>query len=173
MDIEAYLPDIIIIDTATLGEKQVKFLKKLNQTTRFTHIPKIFLTIKGLTVDRIDGYNSGCDAYVSKPFDPEELEAIINNLIKKSKNRLSWIINTLIKIKRIRINFLEKTNFSQIKQIKITSQETEVLKKVSQNKSNLEIAEELKTTKRNIERHISRLLNKTNMNTRSELKQLN
>lgn len=148
-------------------------LKVLTETPKFKHIPKIFLTIKGLTEDRINGYNQGCDAYLSKPFDPEELEAIINNLATKGKNQVSWLLNTYVKLKKIRLNFLEKGALSYSSQINLTKQENIILKKVKQDKTNSEIAEELKTTKRNIEKHISRLLSKTNMNSKLELKQLN
>ena len=39
-----------------------------------------------MTEDRIKGYNIGCRAYLSKPFDPEELIAIIDNILFDRKN---------------------------------------------------------------------------------------
>ena len=148
-------------------------LKVVTENSKFKHIPKIFLTIKGLTEDRINGYKQGCDAYVSKPFDPEELEAIIINLVNNKKNKISWLLNVYTKIKKIRVNFLEKTFLDYKKQINLTSQEHIILKKIKQYKTNPEIAQELQTTKRNVEKHISRILTKTNMNNRFELQQLN
>ena len=171
--LENELPDILIIDTSMLTKQQEEFVKNLNRTSRFNHIPKIFLTIKGLTEDRINGYKSGCDAYLSKPFDPEELEAIINNVIIQGKNRSSWILETYLKIKKIRLDFLESTVSNYRLKIYVTKQENEILKKILDGKTNSEIAYDLQTTKRNVERHISRLLNKTNSKTRLELKQLN
>jgi len=41
-----------------------------------------------MTSDRIQGYNAGCDAYLSKPFDPEELEALIKSLIERRRQSL-------------------------------------------------------------------------------------
>ena len=36
-----------------------------------------------MTGDRIQGYNAGVDAYMSKPFDPEELVAVVSNLMQR------------------------------------------------------------------------------------------
>lgn len=44
-------------------------------------IPIVLLTAKGLTSDRIQAYKSGVDVFLSKPFAPEELLAIVDNLI--------------------------------------------------------------------------------------------
>lgn len=44
-------------------------------------IPVVLLTAKGLTSDRIQGYKAGADVFLSKPFAPEELLSIIDNLI--------------------------------------------------------------------------------------------
>jgi DNA-binding NarL/FixJ family response regulator len=44
-------------------------------------IPVVLLTAKGLTLDRIQGYKAGADVFLSKPFAPEELLSIIDNLI--------------------------------------------------------------------------------------------
>ena len=65
-----------------------QFLKKLREDARFQTIPVVFLTARGMTSDRIQGYNAGCDAYLSKPFDPEELEALIKSLIERRRQSL-------------------------------------------------------------------------------------
>jgi len=50
-------------------------------------IPIIFLTAKGLKEDRITGFKTGCDDYITKPFSSEELslriEAILRRCVKK------------------------------------------------------------------------------------------
>jgi DNA-binding response OmpR family regulator len=44
-------------------------------------LPVVLLTAKGKVEDRIDGYKLGADAYLLKPFDPDELLSIINGLL--------------------------------------------------------------------------------------------
>lgn len=171
-ELQVYFPDILIINTNLVNKEQEEILKTINKINKVKYIPKIFLTIKSLTEDRIDGYNSGCDAYISKPFDPEELEAIINNLVKQNRNRLAWLVQTYLKIKKIKINFLKIVDKEYVFGIPITTQEEKILKKILERKTNLEIATELKLTKRTIERYVTRLLHKTNLNIRTELTQL-
>ena len=48
-------------------------------------LPIVFLTARGMTKDRIEGYNAGVDAYLSKPFDPDELVAIVTNLLTRKE----------------------------------------------------------------------------------------
>lgn len=168
-EIETYFPDIIIININVLNQQQEKLVQTLNKINKVKYIPKIFLTINSLTEDRINGYNLGCDSYLSKPFDPEELEAIINNLVKQTKMRVTWLLETYIKIKKIKINFLETVSKEYVSNIPITIQEKKIINKITEKKTNVEIASELKLTRRTVERIVSRLLNKTNMSTRADL----
>ncbi len=171
-ELETYFPDIVIININVLNQQQEKLVQNLNKINKVKYIPKIFLTINSLTEDRITGYNLGCYAYVSKPFDPEELEAIINNLVKQTKMRVTWLLETYIKIKKIKINFLKTVSKEYVSNIPITIQEKKIISKITEKKTNIEIASELKITKRTVERIVSRLLNKTNMNTRADLVKL-
>lgn len=56
------------------------------QYALLSHVPVVLLSAKGLTQDRIAGYDSGADAYLTKPFSPEELVAIVDNVIQRSQN---------------------------------------------------------------------------------------
>ena len=49
--------------------------------------PSILLTARATQSDRIYAYKVGCDDYIIKPFDPEELKTRINNLLINNKNR--------------------------------------------------------------------------------------
>ena len=48
-------------------------------------LPVIFLTERGSTEERIRGYQVGCDIYLPKPFEMEELKAVIRNLLERSQ----------------------------------------------------------------------------------------
>lgn len=51
------------------------------------HVPIIFLTAKSLKEDRIKGFQTGCDDYISKPFSTEELSLRIQAILKRSLTR--------------------------------------------------------------------------------------
>ena len=45
-------------------------------------VPVVFLTAKDETADQIEGFRSGVDAYLTKPFEPDELVAVIRAFLK-------------------------------------------------------------------------------------------
>lgn len=81
--LEKETPDLIISDIMMPQVSGYQFLERLREDPRYRAIPVVFLTAKGMTRDRIEGYEAGCDAYIAKPFDPEELEAIVKNLLAR------------------------------------------------------------------------------------------
>ena len=168
-----WFPDCIIVDIAMPNQTGHKLIKCIQSDNRLKNIPCIFLTANGLTEDRIKGYNLGCNAYISKPFDPEELEAIIHNLISQNNRTLNLSINIYAKLKKIRETLLKQYDFSKYSQrISLTYEEYKVLKNLLKNKNVTEIAYEYNLTPRNIEKHISRILNKTSTKNIKQLKSL-
>ncbi|MCX6230336.1 MAG: response regulator transcription factor [Bacteroidetes bacterium] len=69
-------------DGFTLAED----IRKLNQD-----VPIIFLTAKSLKEDRIRGFKTGCDDYITKPFNTEELSLRIDAVLKRTmiKDKIS------------------------------------------------------------------------------------
>lgn len=157
-------PDLIIADIMMPYLDGYDFIRILHMNDMFLSIPFIFLTAKGMTSDRIKGYELGCSAYLTKPFNPDELVAIIHNLLKNIeiwKNQFPHDIN---KQSNSSVdNFINIQNF--------TSGEVIILKLVSQGLMNKEIAAKLNFSIRNVEKYVSRLLIKTNTRNRTELAQ--
>lgn len=81
--VQQWLPDLVISDIMMPQVDGYQFLKQLREDPRFETLPVVFLTARGMTSDRIQGYNAGCDAYLPKPFDPEELVAIVSSLLER------------------------------------------------------------------------------------------
>ncbi len=79
--------DIIVSDIMMPGMNGYDFCAFVKNTLEFCHIPVILLTAKQTSADKITGYEVGADAYLTKPVNLDELDALIRNLIKK-KERL-------------------------------------------------------------------------------------
>ena len=85
------LPDLVITDVMMPRVDGYQFLQQMRDDPTFQTMPVVFLTAKGMTSDRIEGYKAGCDAYLPKPFDPDELVIIVSNLLKR---RAAIVSNT-------------------------------------------------------------------------------
>lgn len=77
------LPDLIISDIMMPKLDGIQVCNALKQHTNTSHIPIIMLTAKAAQENRIEGLQAGADAYLSKPFDAQELLLLIKNLIQQ------------------------------------------------------------------------------------------
>ncbi|MBN1117244.1 MAG: response regulator [Bacteroidales bacterium] len=75
------MPDIVISDIMMPGMDGYQLCKYLKENIVTSHIPVILLTAKSSTEDQIEGLESGADAYISKPFRPDQLIASIESII--------------------------------------------------------------------------------------------
>ena len=88
--------------------------KKLKSSVHYCHIPIILLTAKQTLDSRIEGLETGADAYIEKPFSPKYLQAQIANLLaNRDKLRDFFASSPLVHIKSMAYSkadeeFLEK-----------------------------------------------------------------
>ncbi|NMG57248.1 response regulator transcription factor [Geitlerinema sp. P-1104] len=174
------IPDLVITDIMMPEVDGYQLLKQMREDPRLKAIPVVFLTARGMTSDRIQGYQARCDAYISKPFDPDELVAVVENLLARRSNATEGLedgetpdIATLARqIQEIKELLTHKSAIPQKSdpvQIDLTPREESVLELVAQGLMNKEIASRLETSVRNVEKYVSRLFSKTGTNSRTEL----
>ncbi len=75
--------DAIVCDIMMPGMDGFDVRQALEQDPRHRDTPFIFLTAKGQLDDRLRGLRSGADDYIVKPFEPAELEARIESLLRR------------------------------------------------------------------------------------------
>lgn len=150
-------PDLIISDIMMNKLNGYDFIKVLKKDENLFHIPVIFLTVKGMTDDRVRGYNLGCHAYLSKPFNPIELLSIIKNILRNLN---------CVNCKKKYYTFTDIYNDFVVS---LTFKEKKILLLLIKGCMNKEIAKELNLSLRNIEKYISKFLRKTNTRNRTEL----
>ena len=76
------LPDLVVSDVMMPVMDGLEFCQTLKGQPATSHIPVILLTAKSLEDQRAEGYDSGADAYISKPFSEKVLLSRIGNLLK-------------------------------------------------------------------------------------------
>ena len=171
-------PDLVISDVMMPQVNGYQFLQELREDARFKALPVVFLTARGMKSDRIQGYQAGCDAYLAKPFDPDELVAIVENLLERraattqaagTTTDLEDIARQIAEIRGMLQHGSGITQTPSPIRIDLTPREQSVLDLVAQGLMNKEIARRLETSVRNVEKYVSRLFSKTGTNSRTEL----
>jgi two-component system phosphate regulon response regulator PhoB len=84
--IEARLPDLIILDWMLPGISGVDFARRIRRNAMTTDIPIIMLTARSEEDDRIKGLDAGVDDYICKPFSPRELVARVKAVLRRSQS---------------------------------------------------------------------------------------
>ena len=77
-----HVPDLIVSDVMMPVMNGLEFCQQVKKDIVSSHIPVILLTARALDKHQIEGYESGADAYITKPFSPELLLARIDNLLQ-------------------------------------------------------------------------------------------
>lgn len=79
-------PDLVILDVMLPGMNGFEVCRRIRQDSQ---VPIIMLTARGEVTDRVAGLEIGADDYLSKPFEPRELVARIQSILRRSRNNSS------------------------------------------------------------------------------------
>ena len=183
-NIETRVPDCIVSDIRMPEMDGITLLQRIRNDDLLCKVPVVLLTAKGMTRDRIEGFDSGADAYLSKPFSPEELVAIVDNLIQRQaalsgfgssemqNPNVEDLKRDLDEIKNLLLHkggggigngFVMKTN------VFLSSDEKQVLQLLSEGLMNKEIAAATHLSTRRIEQLLTQMYRKTGVKNRTEL----
>lgn len=105
------------------GFTLAKEIRKINET-----IPIIFLTAKSMKEDTLQGFQSGADDYISKPFSMEELLARINAVLRRTMPQQKEEDTHLFKIGKYHFDYQKRLLSLNGNEQKLTSKENELLK---------------------------------------------
>ena len=61
------------------------FCRRIKDDAQLCHIPVVLLTAKTQVEDQVEGLDTGADAYVTKPFEPSYLLALVKSQLRKSE----------------------------------------------------------------------------------------
>jgi len=81
-EMRAEEPNIVLSDVAMPGKDGYELCHEIKQDIQLSHIPVILVTAKITAENQVEGLNVGADAYVTKPFEPAVLSALIQSQLK-------------------------------------------------------------------------------------------
>ena len=88
--LESNLPDLIISDIQMKKMDGYEFLQKVRNRGFTKHTPFIMLSAKSESKERIKCYKLGAQDYLTKPFNPEELEELIKKNLYPIHFAIEW-----------------------------------------------------------------------------------
>lgn len=190
------VPDLIVSDVRTPGGMDgLMLLEQIRSQPQLIQIPVILLTAKSMVQDRVAGYQAGADAYLPKPFDPDELIVLIDHYIQRHETLNDVHQNAMVELQQNvqDIKFLLKEQMGigneettlgssssssslvnaqprvMATNVFLAPDERQVLNLLCQGKMNYEIANQMYLSTRRIEQLMTILFRKTNVKNRTEL----
>ncbi|MCA1849892.1 MAG: response regulator transcription factor [Acidobacteria bacterium] len=156
------VPDLVISDIRMPGMDGYQLAGQLRASPRTALVPLVFLTAKDETADRVAGFRSGVDAYITKPFEPDELLAVIHSILNR-------VERTHAEIARLVGASDSSREPAAVRDEDLTEAEERIALAVARGLSNKEIAAEFNISVRTVENHISHILDKKNFSNRVEI----
>ena len=77
-------PDLIILDWMLPGRSGIEFAREVRSSSRLAEIPILMLTARAQEGDKLQGFETGIDDYLTKPFSPRELVARVRALLRRA-----------------------------------------------------------------------------------------
>lgn len=120
------IPDIVISDVMMPEMDGLEFCRQLKSEERTSHIPVILLTARQSDSSKLEGYQTGADAYVTKPFNTAILQAQMRNLLEQ-RQRLREIFSngSALELKKIAINSTDEVFLNKVTQLVLENLEEE------------------------------------------------
>ena len=132
--------DLILLDVMLPGKNGFEVCRELRQQGRDTAI--LMLTAKGQVIDRVVGLKLGADDYLTKPFDPSELLARIEALLRRVRKESRIPVRTF-RFGDVEADFERAEVFKGGQQVNLAAKELHLLRYLVDHRDRIVPREEL------------------------------
>lgn len=157
-------PDVVVSDVMMPEMDGLEFCRRLRSMRSGQLVPFIFLSALNEVSDRVQGHQMGADDYLIKPFDANELVAKIEAQLERSRRIHSEIVRLM---QQLPDSTADSSPPSQ--PLPLTPAEEKIFWEVIQGYTNKQIGERLFLSPRTVQTHLSSILGKFQLETRSQL----
>jgi DNA-binding response OmpR family regulator len=121
-------PDLLLLDIMLPGRDGFEVCREVR---KISSIPIIMLTARGDVIDRVSGLELGADDYVGKPFEPRELVARIQSILRRMESDEQK--QSLLEFDGLKIDLDARAAFLDDERLQLTSMEYELLRMLARN----------------------------------------
>lgn len=132
-ELDNMIPDLILLDIMLPQKNGFEIITDLKKDSKTEKIPVIFLSAKGMELDKVRGLELGAEDYITKPFGILELQARVKTAIRRSeKSKMPTV-----KYRNLEIDFAAKEVRKDNEPIKLTFKEFELLEFLYRHRGNV------------------------------------
>lgn len=123
-------PDLVVLDVMMPDMDGFETLRRIRQ---LSNVPVVMLTARGGDMDKLKGLQSGADDYITKPFNPDELEARIAAVLRRTAGAQQTESEAILQFPGLTIDLERKIVMSDHEEIRLSRTEWDLLTQLAGN----------------------------------------
>lgn len=138
-------PDLVVLDVMMPEMDGFETLRRIRNQSQIPKVPVIMLTARTGDIDKLQGFQSGADDYVTKPFNPDELLARITAVLRRSGGDSPVTTNQVLRYPDLEIDLDQRRILLRGEEIRLSRTEWALLSQLAGNPGRTMLHAELLT----------------------------
>jgi two-component system KDP operon response regulator KdpE len=143
--VNAERPDLVVLDVMMPEMDGFETLRRIRSQSQLTRVPVIMLTARTSDIDKLKGFQSGADDYVTKPFNPDELLARINAVLRRTSGDVSVTATQRLRYPGLEIDLEQRRILVKGEEVRLSRTEWALLTQLANNPGRIMMHGELLT----------------------------
>lgn len=123
-------PDLVVLDVMMPDMDGFETLRRIRQ---LSNVPVVMLTARGSDMDKLKGLQSGADDYITKPFNPDELEARIAVILRRTRGATQTESEAVLHFPGLVIDLERKIVMANDLEVRLSRTEWDLLSQLAGN----------------------------------------
>lgn len=123
-------PDLVVLDVMMPDMDGFETLRRIR---KHSQVPVVMLTARGSDADKLKGLQSGADDYITKPFNPDELEARVAAVLRRTAGAPAIGTEPVLRYPGVEIDLERKTVMVSGEEVRLSRTEWDLLSQLAGN----------------------------------------